>query len=356
MLFTFLPLAALCLYGISLPLMKTKKTPDGCLYYPDYLSVEQCNSIKGLFIIIVFLSHSVQAVTLPDTMWNTLFTKIVVTLIGQSMVSLFLFYSGYGVMLSIDRKGSGYIKSIPSKRVLKVLLHFDIAVVLFGLVQLACGKTFTPLSYLLSLTGWTSLGNSNWYIFVILCLYLITWLSFTLAKGNLKVGFALTAALSVGMMAVLFVTKSSRVWYDTALCYAAGMAYYLYQEKTEAFLFKNKYIWYIVIAVTAALYGASLLLRRYWFMDIPRHIFFALTTVLFTMKVSVNNKILQFFGKHLFAIYILQRLPMLVLTRIGFGSPYLFILISFAVTVVLAVLFDLMLGKIDKLLFKSRTH
>ena len=35
---------------------------------------------------------------------------------GQSIVSLFLFYSGYGIYEAIKRKGTAYIKAMPVKR------------------------------------------------------------------------------------------------------------------------------------------------------------------------------------------------------------------------------------------------
>ena len=354
MIIFLIALGLLCLYGISIPFIKTKKPSDGNTYYKDYLSLDKTNAIKGIFIIIVFLSHSSQFVTMAPSLPDRAYDILIGTIIGQSMVSLFLLYSGYGVMLSIDKKGKNYIKSIPSKRVLKVLLHFGIAVVIFGLVQLALGKTFSIYEYLFSLIGWESLGNSNWYIFVILCLYFLTFIAFTIAKENKRLGLGMTFILSVLLLTAMIIFKGENYWYDTILCYPLGMAYYLFQEKIESFLFKNKVNWYIALAITAAGYIAAFMLRKYLPFTLLRHLLFGLTVVLFTQKVSINNKILRFFGKHLFSIYILQRLPMLVLQHFGFTNRYLFTIVTFVITILLAVPFDYLLGQLDKILFSNQ--
>lgn len=40
---------------------------------------------------------------------------------------------------------------------------------------------------------------------------------------------------------------------------------------------------------------------------------FALVVVMFTMKMQLGNSLLEFAGKHLFGLYIMQRLPMALL-------------------------------------------
>ncbi len=166
MILFFLAYIATCLYGI-----KIQKNPNN-----DYLSVENTQAIKGIFILLVFFSHFNSYVTFTwslDSIYQS-----TVSWFGQTMVTLFLFYSGYGVMESINKKGLPYIKSIPVKRVLSTLFKFDCAVIIFWIIGALFGNTFSPKTVALSLIGWDSLGNSNWYIFVVLLLYLFTFVSF----------------------------------------------------------------------------------------------------------------------------------------------------------------------------------
>ncbi len=71
-------------------------------------------------------------------------------------------------------------------------------------------------------------------------------------------------------------------------------------------------------------------------------IFFVLFVMLFTMKVSVENKILRKLGELVFGVYILQRLPMMPFDNLRLieKNPYLSFAACFAITVILAVGFN----------------
>lgn len=178
MILLYILILLLSLYGI-----RVKK--DG--FYTDYIGKQQCDAIKGIFIIVVFSRHlwpyMVEAGYTVSNTGDVLFT-LLNSCIHQLLVVMFLFYSGYGVMESIGKKGSVYVNSIPKKRILATLLNFDIAVLVFLLLDILICKKLNMTDILLAFTGWTSLGNSNWYIFVILVCYLITWIGFSKNWGG----------------------------------------------------------------------------------------------------------------------------------------------------------------------------
>lgn len=128
----------------------------------DYLSPEKTTTIKGIFIVLVFFSHFNSYVMYSNTLDNV-YVKII-GYVGQAMVAPFLFYSGYGVMEQITKKGNSYIKSIPIKRFLVTMIKFDLAVFLFYIINIFLNNTISLKKILLSFIGWDSLGNSNWYI------------------------------------------------------------------------------------------------------------------------------------------------------------------------------------------------
>ena len=99
----------------------------------DYLSPEKTTTIKGIFIVLVFFSHFNSYVMYSNTLDNV-YVKII-GYVGQAMVAPFLFYSGYGVMEQITKKGNSYIKSIPIKRFLVTMIKFDLAVFLFYIIK-----------------------------------------------------------------------------------------------------------------------------------------------------------------------------------------------------------------------------
>lgn len=349
MVFFIIILALVCLLGIKFSFKEG---------FGDYMSPQKTGAIKGIFVIIVVLSHVRQYVDLKGNPFHAPFQEFMLFL-GQLMVVMFLFYSGYGVLLGISKK-EGYVKTIPTKRVLKVLLHYDIAVLIFYLVGLALGKNYPLKKLLLSFIGLDAVGNSVWFIFVIIILYIITFVSFVFLKKRLVLGTAITTVLSVGAVIALFVLKKKEYWwYDTLLCYPLGMWFALAKPHIDKALLPSFGKWFACTAAVAGgfaflnyifpLYGKS---RNIF---IPMALVFAILIVFVSMRISINNGILRWFGKRVFGIYILQRIPMIILSHFGMNDrPFLFAAACFAITVVLAEVFERAMDKLDVALRLSR--
>ena len=148
-------------------------------FNPNYLDKNRTNAIKGVFILLIVLSHSLGYIKdsgyIFTAFGDILFVKFF-NLISQLVVVMFLFYSGYGVSESYKKKGKAYIQTFPQKRILTTLLNFDVAVVLFIILNLCLGVSISLKAGFLSLLGWGSVGNSNWYIFVILFCYFFSFI------------------------------------------------------------------------------------------------------------------------------------------------------------------------------------
>ena len=130
----------------------------------DYMDVPHANAVKGFFILLVFASH-IQGFLLRNGYAYTSLDRFFVganAWLGQLTVSMFLFYSGYGVMESIRKKGSSYVDDLPKRRIAVVLLDFDIAVLVYVLFNLLFSHFPGWKTVLLSLICWESVGNSNW--------------------------------------------------------------------------------------------------------------------------------------------------------------------------------------------------
>ena len=167
--------AALCFYKLRLP------RPVLTGLNEHYLDFDRTTAMKGIFILLVFLTHVVGYIPAypgPALLHEPYFW--VQEKMEQGVVVMFLFYSGYGVMESIKKKGKPYVRAMPKNRVLRTLLHFDLAVLLYIALDAALGtlQDYSLREILLSFTGWEAVGNSNWYIFAVLVLYLATVLSF----------------------------------------------------------------------------------------------------------------------------------------------------------------------------------
>lgn len=106
--------------------------------HEDYLSFDTTNCIKGVFILFVFIKHATPYITNSGYEYTSIYDKLFLMVdsrVGQWIVAMFLFYSGYGIMESIKKKGEGYINSIPKKRILTTLINFDIAVLIYAIIK-----------------------------------------------------------------------------------------------------------------------------------------------------------------------------------------------------------------------------
>lgn len=315
-------------------------------FHRDYLSPQTTTAVNGIFTLVVFLRHIQQYFKLEGT-WDILY-KIVDSHLGQMVVATFLFYSGYGIMESIRKKGFPYIRELPAKRFLRVLVNFVLAVLLFVLVQFVFRQqTFPIKQILLSFVAWASVGNSNWYIFVTLVLYLLLFVSFYplrwwTGKGAFYVGAAMFTALT--MLFVYSQIKLGRppYTYNTAILFPCGCWWSLLRKRFENVIFYNSNTYVCCLAAGICLYAVTLMHRgggiEWYSLWAGAFMMFCL---LITMKVQFHNGLLEWIGNHVFEIYILQRLPMIVLTHYGLQEKhkYLFVLISFAITLVLATAF-----------------
>ena len=329
-------------------------------FHRDYLSKDKTNVIKGVFVILILLSHGKSYLELGgiyDDPYIAMQTHL-----NQMVVAMFLFYSGYGMMEQIKKRDFEYVKSIPKKRFPNLLLNFDLAVVLYIILRLCMGKTLTLKTALLSLVAWSSVGNSSWYIFDTLALYVLICLAFLLIKWVKKpwgkfVGIVILTALAIGLVYVFIAIGKEKRWYNTLILLVLGFWYSYFKDAIEKVLFKNDFLYALAAAAVFAVY--IVFFRKRW--DGIEYytvwaICFTLLTVLVTMKIRIDSTVLKWFGEHVFSIYILQRLPMIVFSNMAFfkGHKYLFLIASFVVTLVLAMIFDTLTGKLAGLIWQPK--
>ena len=310
-------------------------------FHEDYLSKSRTNAIKGIFILLIVLSHSLAYIKDSSYAFNRFGDQYFCqffNLISQLVVVMFLFYSGYGVGESFKTKGLPYLQSFPRKRILTTLLNFDVAVLVFIVLSLCLGISIPFKVGLLSLTGWESVGNSNWYIFVILLCYVFSYLVLRIPLHHRAYRVALLFVLC--FLSILVLSRCRGYWwYSTIMSYPMGFLFSTYKDRFQA-VFK-KYYWLIVIILL-------LVFKLLYFFPngtlyLPYNIAsmaFALLCVLLTMKVDINSPVLQWFGSHLFPVYIYMRVPMMFIENrypeLIATQPAIFIVLCLVVTSIIA--------------------
>ena len=323
-----------------------------------YLRKENTTAVNGIFVFLIVLSHYAQYADLSgayDAPYLALREHL-----GQMVVVPFLFYSGYGMMESIKNKGEAYVRKILSK-FWQLLLRFDAAVLLFLCLNKLLGIEFPMKDTLLAFTTWTAIGNSNWYITAILAIYIIMFVSFGIGfklfadKAEIF-GAVLTLILTIAWMWFQMKIDMPSRYYNTIIMAPMGMLYSKYKRPIEKAVMKNDITYYLAVAVMLAVYILAFFRLResgiegytVWAVS------FMMLLLLFTMKVRVHNDLLEWLGTHIFSIYILQRIPMIILDYFGLieAHKYISLVAVFALTIPLALIFE----KLTDLIIKGLTH
>lgn len=257
------------------------------------------------------------------------------------MVTMFLFNSGFGVMESINVKGESYIRTMPKRRILATLLNFDVAVLMFIGMNLIMGISMTVSQVLGSFVCWHDVGNSNWYIFAILCCYLFAFSGFSLFKSVPKAIFT-TLGLLVGYLAVMPFLKEKTCWYNTIFAFGTGMVVSWHKERLFR-LFHRHYIGCLCLAGLCALVGLPLEWRfpLYGVSYNAVVVMFTLLVAVFFTRFNLNGgyRVLEWCGKSIFPIYIYERIPMTVFADSLSSYPVAFIAVTLVVTLAIASLY-----------------
>lgn len=344
MVFILVILIAVLFYNI-------KVTGEG-EYHTDYSAPKQTATINGIFTLLIFFSHASQYIKLDGYLDDPYlaFRKY----IGQLVVASFLFFSGFGMMESINKKENDYVKSIPTKRFFKVWYHFAVALLMYLVVAIIFKRNYPIQNILLSFTGFKSIGNSNWYMFVTFAMYVIIYIAFMIGRKHKAIGLTLVFALTIAF--VIFEKKIGleQRYYNTIFCLPFGMLFSVIKPYFDKIVMKNDLFYFIS---TGAVFLAYYIFEHYRAKSIIIHNIFAILAVILimmiTMKVKIGNAILDFFGNHIFSFFILQRIPMIILDEMNFSRhKYAFIIVSFVATLCLTIIFDKLMEKTDKLIYK----
>lgn len=345
-------MSAVVIVLIALMLVDAKIAPVGS-FWEDYSRPVRSNALKGIFVMAVFISHIRGYITIGDE------DALAVSLsffLGQLMVTPFLFFSGFGVMESIRKKGTDYVRRIPVHRAIKTWIHFAASVVLFWVLNWVLHIPMTLRDMLLSLVGWVSVGNSAWYVFTVFFLYLITAVSFLIFRKNELAGLICTTVLTFAYIFLMIPLRIS-MWYNTALCYVFGMWYSFLRPWVEKVVMRSDACFCGCLLAAFYIFRKLMEFRTYssWIYQLYA-IFFMVLLIGISMKFRLDNPFLQFLGRHTFSIYILQRIPMRFLEARGIfiDDHVTMFILSFLTTCLLAIVFDCFLSWLDSRIFDRK--
>jgi membrane-bound acyltransferase YfiQ involved in biofilm formation len=308
---------------------------SGKRFNDGFLSLEQTKAIQGFLAICIMLHHIAQKTCAS---WIQPQTRIVHGLdmfvpIGYLLVSVFLFFNGYGVYKSYHTK-ENYLEGFIKKRILPVVLALYTTTVIFFIARLLVGEKMDAKQVILYLTSIQLCNPNTWYVIVLPFFYLAFYFSFKFIK---KDGLAVLATTAFVVLYMLLGTKidhndywiRGEWWYNCVFLFPVGIIFAKFEDKIIPHL--KKHYWVYLVAALLLFYplyiysgficnifgyygdnwGApdTVFRRR---VSLLSQVFltteFVFTVLLINMKVAFGNKFLKFMGTITLEFYLIHGL------------------------------------------------
>lgn len=321
----------------------------GTNFYDNYLGVNESKSMKGIFALVVVLHH----LAILSVQRNYL--VVVFLYVGNLAVGVFFFYSGYGLMNSLQNKDK-YLNNFILKRLPNILIPFWMGNLIYLLFSIIIYKQSYNLSnLLLLLSGFTLINAHTWYIIAILIFYISFYLSFKYFET--KKAILCVAFSNVIYYLICYLIGKGVFFYNSCFLFVLGIIWAYKYESITSFFRKKYYVKLSIIFVlfsifkkfeyTFNLYTPEICVKLVSpFFGNLASIAFVVICILFMMKLKIVNSINKFLGEISLELYIIHGLFLYYFYTVDIihnVNRYYFI---FTITV------SIILAYILKLLFK----
>lgn len=162
-------------------------------------------------------------------------------------VSIFLFISGYGLMVSFQKKGKDYLQTFLQRRILKIALP-AIAVSIIHLLLCGNGEISLLERIRLVFTKGSTLLPHYWFVWVILYEYLVFWFSFKILPGKYPPYSILFCTVSFTILTIL--AGFDRCWWICSLSFPTGLLFATYESTIFSFCSKREGHYWLVLGLS----------------------------------------------------------------------------------------------------------
>lgn len=315
------------------------------------LSVKSAGCIKGLTALLIVLHHISLKIESGGFVYNQ-FAKL-----GYLATSVFLFYSGYGLMWQCLKKPD-YEKKFYKKRLPKVLVPFLLALIIYYVVYIGFKAQFTVKRIVAGILNGGFIPYS-WFIICILVFYLAFGLFMRISHKAPGAMIGLTIAFCLVWAAWFFVTGRGLNWYDSIHMLPVGMIVAKSKEKLEDFVKKHFVVTGIIcLAGFAVLFAAGSKISQYsgsvfveYIICVITSLFFMASILVLTLRIRFESKLFEKLGECSLEIYLMQGLFIKILfnSQAFLKREFLYAVLCIFATVLTALIVHLL----DKTLLKA---
>lgn len=299
----------------------------------EFLEYGQTKYLQGFLAICIMLHHIGQETCAP---WQTyrLYPGLEFFVpLGYVFVGIFMFCSGYGLMVSYKKKPNYLSNGFFRKRALPLLIGYYVSAWIFFIARIIMGQKLSGWDTFCYLIGIKLSNPYGWFALAMPLFYLFFYLSFKHSRNPVL-------ATTICVFAYTFLgtcinhndyLMTGQWWYNCVQMFWVGILIAKYKDSVVAWA-KKKFVlklvicilllqgsWYLTNYLQAVFsyYGQNARLPMYltvlyrWICllgDMLYTTLFGFFILLLGMKIRIGNRFLGFMGTITFEFYIIHGL------------------------------------------------
>lgn len=175
----------------------------------EFMSKEYTTSLRGVCALAIMLCHIRITNFAPLNVFNYL---------GNPIVGIFFFLSGYGMLTRIKKCGiDNYMNGFILKRCVPLFVEYIFVWIFYFVCMFLVSGNFNFLKEIIT--------PHSWFIIMIEVLYIVFYIGYKLFKDNLKGLIIFVTIFELALIIALSAFGVDECWYLSLLCFSGGMIY-----------------------------------------------------------------------------------------------------------------------------------
>ena len=298
----------------------------------DFLSIRQTGAVQSAACIGIILHHLSQQVTNYGSLDKGLIT--VFSYAGILFTAVFFFFSGYGLMVSLQRR-TDYLNTFLQRRLPTVLIPFWLCNSIILLTnRLFYGVRYSFDQMIRYISGIDLINGNGWFIIEIVIIYVLFFALFSMFRNRDIALILLTMAVFVLIAYGFFSGHDPKNeqwfkgewWYNSTITFALGLWYARFRHKLDSFFslrYRTLSVLFFLLFIASFRFSVHCVGRYgyYYYLSVSVGRKYACITlisqaatcsifviwlILLLMKITLGNRILSSLGKIRLPLFLLH--------------------------------------------------
>lgn len=193
----------------------------------EFMSKDYTTYLRGICALAIMLRH----IRITDFAPLNVFDYL-----GNPIVGIFFFLSGYGMLTRIKQTGiDNYMNGFILKRCVPLFVEYIFVWIFNFVCMFLVSGNFNFLKKIIT--------PYSWFIIMIEVLYIVFYIGYKLFKDNLKRLIIFVTISELALIIALSVFGVGECWYLSLLCFSGGMIYSVVNLNKKKDLAVNIWLW-----------------------------------------------------------------------------------------------------------------